>query len=386
MEKVVETTALSKGFRDFWGRTKVLALDKLELTIYRGEIFGLLGPNGSGKTTTLKLLLGLLFPTKGKIKILGRSPQDVANKKAIGFLPEESYLYPYQNAEESLFFYGRLFGLPRDICAKRVKDLLEMVGLTKARTRLLKEYSKGMARRIGIAQALIGDPDLIFLDEPTTGLDPIGTKEIKDLISHLKQCGKTIVLSSHLLADVEDICDRIAILYGGRLLAQGTVAELLTQANTTQIAVQNMKDTQRQELASWLKSKQINASIEQPREKLETFFLRVIQQARSQQVPTSGAEAGSLAASFFQPQPNIPTPNAIIQELLSPQTSNLPTAESTPPQDSLPHPVLQNLLPTTSENATATPPPANADSNKNNAPAQQHILKQLLSSQDSSKE
>ena len=184
-EKVIQIKNLSKNFKDFWGRTKAKALDKVNFSIFRGEIFGLLGPNGSGKTTSLKLLLGLLFPTYGSIRILGKSPRHVSNKKYIGFLPEETYLYPYQNAEEALFFYGRLFGYPKSTCKKRVDDLLNMVGLNKARKRPLKEYSKGMARRIGIAQALINDPEIIFLDEPTTGLDPIGTKEIKSLIMQL---------------------------------------------------------------------------------------------------------------------------------------------------------------------------------------------------------
>ena len=211
MQKIIETVNLCKEFRDFWGRVKAKALDNLNLEIQPGEIFGLLGPNGSGKSTTIKLLLGLLFPTKGVVRIFGASARHVRNKKRIGFLPEESYLYPYQNAEEALYFYGRLFGFSREVCKKRVDDLLDMVGLTKVRKRPIKEYSKGMARRIGIAQALINDPELIILDEPTTGLDPIGTREVKDIVLQLKEHGKTVLLCSHLLADVESICDKIAI-------------------------------------------------------------------------------------------------------------------------------------------------------------------------------
>ncbi len=325
MQELIETIALSKEFRDFWGRVKVKALDRLNLKVYRGEIFGLLGPNGSGKTTTIKLLLGLLFPTSGKIKILGKSPHNIENKKYIGFLPEETYLYPYQNAEESLFFYGRLFGLSQNLCRKRVQDLLEMVGLTKARSRPLKEYSKGMARRIGIAQALINDPELIFLDEPTTGLDPIGTKEIKDLIVHLKKCGKTIILCSHLLSDVEDICDRVAILYGGKVRCEGTISDLLTKHQTTQISLDGITEEKLQELSNWLQKQNIFATLERPKERLESFFLRVVQEARTQQIPTSGAEAGKIMTGLFSTQ-NLTnsknTTNDVINQLLHSESDN----------------------------------------------------------------
>jgi ABC-2 type transport system ATP-binding protein len=348
MHEMIETIDLSKDFRDFWGRIKAKALDKLNLKIYRGEIFGLLGPNGSGKTTTLKLLLGLLFPTSGKIKILGGSPRNVENKKYIGFLPEESYLYPYQNAEEALFFYGRLFGFSRATCNKRVDDLLEMVGLLKARKRPLKEYSKGMARRIGIAQALINDPELVFLDEPTTGLDPIGTREIKDLILQLKKHGKTVFLCSHLLADVEDICDRIAILYGGKIRCEGAVEELLSKESVTQLSFENIPEKSLHEILGWLDQKQIKASVGKPKERLESFFLRIIAEARTQQVVTSGAEAGKTLENFFSHAPVSPsTPqNKIIEQLLAtpkesevvPSTSEV---EAPTPQESI---VIQTLL------------------------------------------
>ena len=184
---VVETVQLTKLFRDFWMRPKVKALDRVEFQVFRGEIFGLLGPNGSGKSTLLKILLGLLFPTQGRAAVFGRDPRNLAIKDRIGFMPEESYLYRYLNAEETLDFYGRLFNLPAAERRHRVELLLEMVGLTHQRKRPIVEYSKGMARRIGLAQALINDPDLIFLDEPTTGLDPTGTREIKDLILELRR-------------------------------------------------------------------------------------------------------------------------------------------------------------------------------------------------------
>src|SRR5512134_2646500 len=202
---VVETRNLTKIYRDFWGRQKKVALRALNLKIYGGEIFGLLGPNGSGKTTTIKLLLGLLFPTEGDALVFGEPAAEVRKNERIGYLPEESYLYKFLNAEETLDFYGRLFSLPAKVRKERTAQLLDLVGISTARKRQVREYSKGMTRRIGLAQALINDPDLIILDEPTTGLDPIGCREMKDLIIALAQRGKTVILSSHLLADVEDV-------------------------------------------------------------------------------------------------------------------------------------------------------------------------------------
>src|SRR5437764_12960140 len=210
----VQCEHLTKVYKDFWGRDKVRALDDLNLTINRGEVFGLLGPNGSGKSTTIKLLLGLIFPTRGAASILGEKAGSTAINERIGFLPEESYLYRFLNGEETLRFYGRLFKMDRRTLNKRVPELLDIVGLdAKSRKRKLREYSKGMARRIGLAQALINNPDLILLDEPTTGLYPIGTRRMKDLILSLKQQGTTVLLCSHLLADVQDACDRILILF-----------------------------------------------------------------------------------------------------------------------------------------------------------------------------
>ena len=240
-ETVIETRALAKVYRDFWGRQKVRALKALDLEIKRGEIFGLLGPNGSGKTTTIKLLLGLLFPTDGQALVFGKDATDVSKNERIGYLPEESYLYRFLNAEETLDFYGRLFDIPHDVRQERISQLIEMVGLERARKRQLKEYSKGMTRRIGLAQALINEPELILLDEPTSGLDPIGTREMKDLILQLKDQGKTVVMCSHLLADVQDVCDRIAILHQGELKELGRVDALLTVADVTQIRAKRLQ-------------------------------------------------------------------------------------------------------------------------------------------------
>jgi ABC-2 type transport system ATP-binding protein len=198
----IETFSLTKIFSDWWGREKTCAVDNLNLKIQRNEVFGFLGPNGSGKTTTIKMLLGLLYPTKGRAVVLGGDSTDPKINRRIGFLPEESYLYRYLNARETLDFYGSLFGLPGKVRKIRIEALLEMVGLKAVANRPVGTYSKGMARRIGLAQALINDPDLLILDEPTTGLDPIGTRQIKDLIIELAKRGKTVLLSSHLLADV----------------------------------------------------------------------------------------------------------------------------------------------------------------------------------------
>ena len=224
---VIEIRNLSKIYRDFWGRKKVQAVKSLSMDVQKGEVFGLLGPNGSGKTTTMKMLLGLLFPTSGEMTILGKSASDVSKNEKIGYLPEESYLYRFLNADETLDFYGRLFNMSAADRIRRSDELIEMVGLGKARRRQLKEYSKGMTRRIGLAQALINDPELVLLDEPTSGLDPLGTREMKDLILRLKAQGKTVVMCSHQLADVQDVCDRIAVLFQGELKVLGRVDELL---------------------------------------------------------------------------------------------------------------------------------------------------------------
>src|SRR5262249_15687471 len=228
---VVETRNLTKVYRDFWGRRKKTALNALDVQIERGELFGLLGPNGSGKTTTIKLLLGLLFPTSGEALVFGEPAVGVAKNERIGYLPEESYLYRFLNAEETLDFYGRLFNMKPDVRNRRAKRLMEMVGLANDKKLILKEYSKGMRQRIGLAQALINDPELIILDEPTSGLDPLGTAWMKHLIIELREKGKTVLMCSHRLEDVQQICDRIAILNEGELQELGEVSQLLLDAN-----------------------------------------------------------------------------------------------------------------------------------------------------------
>jgi ABC-2 type transport system ATP-binding protein len=290
-ESAVHTEHLTKTYVDFWGRDKVRALDGLSLTIERGEVFGLLGPNGSGKSTTIKLLLGLIFPTRGRASVLGSPAGSTVINERIGFLPEESYLYRFLNGEETLHFYGRLFKIPRKELKRRVPQLLDTVGLDeKARKRKLREYSKGMARRIGLAQALINNPDLIMLDEPTTGLDPIGTREMKDLILSLKKQGKTVLLCSHLLADVQDVCDRITILFRGRMMELGYVRDLLQVKDVAQVQFRGMNDAQLGELKAFLaKMGAGDVEVTHPTTTLEDLFMRIVRE----NTPGSGAYTSS---------------------------------------------------------------------------------------------
>jgi ABC-2 type transport system ATP-binding protein len=281
-ETVLQTRALSKVYRDFWGRQKVRALKGLDLEVRRGEVFGLLGPNGSGKTTTIKLLLGLLFPTEGEALVFGKPASDVAKNERLGYLPEESYLYRFLTAEETLDFYGRLFDMSTEVREERIDSLIKLVGLDKARKRQLQEYSKGMTRRIGLAQALINDPELILLDEPTSGLDPIGTREMKDMILRLKDEGKTIVMCSHLLADVQDVCDRIAILHQGELKELGRVDELLTVADVTQIRAKNISVDCQNEIRNVIARHHGElVSLDNPTTTLEELFLEIVRDSEA---------------------------------------------------------------------------------------------------------
>src|SRR5437016_13390140 len=287
-DAAVHTEHLTKIYKDFWGRDKVRALDDLSLTINRGEVFGLLGPNGSGKSTTIKLLLGLIFASRGTATVLGRPAGDTTVNEKLGFLPEESYLYRFLNGEEILRFYGRLFKIDRQELNRRVPELLDIVGLdAKSRKRKLREYSKGMARRIGLAQAMINNPDLILLDEPSTGLDPIGTREMKDLILSLKEQGKTVLLCSHLLADVQDVCDRITILFRGKMQTLGDVKDLLQKKDVTQIQARGLNPQQVAEVQElMLRMGAGQVQITHPTTTLEDLFVRVVREN------TPGAEIG----------------------------------------------------------------------------------------------
>lgn len=298
---VVSSVGLVKEFRDFWNRPKSKAVNDLDFEVREGEVLGLLGPNGSGKSTTVKMLLGLLYPTGGRLTVFGKSPRDVDTKKLIGYLPEESYLYKYLTAYETLDFFASLFNLSAGERAKRCTQLLEMVGMSHAKNRPVGEFSKGMARRIGLAQAMVNDPSLLILDEPTSGLDPLGCREVKDLILMLKKRGKTVIVTSHLLSDVEDVCDRVIILYGGRIRAQGTLSELLTIQNTSTITTPELPPEVMEKVLSILRSS-LNGEefrISHPRMTLEEFFLDVVNRARQESVETFGARAGGHIAEYL---------------------------------------------------------------------------------------
>jgi len=296
---VVKTQSLTKVYRDFWGRKKKTALNALDLTIHKGEIFGLLGPNGSGKTTTIKLLLGLLFPTGGDAFVFGEPAAKVEKNERIGYLPEESYLYRFLNAEETLDFYGRLFNIDPDTRRKRAAELIDIVGLSADKKRILKEYSKGMRQRIGLAQALINDPELVILDEPTSGLDPLGTRWMKDLILDLRKKGKTVLMCSHRLDDVQDVCDRIAILYNGDLQTLGKVSTLLEDAVRLEVRASQVKESP--ELKADLEAvfKKHGGSLESvghPTTTLEELFLKIVEESKARPgrryLPPTEAVAG----------------------------------------------------------------------------------------------
>ena len=301
-ELVIDIRKLTKVYLDFWGRRKKEALRALNLQIYRGEVFGLLGPNGSGKTTTIKLLLGLLFPTDGEALVFGKPGLDVSKNERIGYLPEESYLYRFLTAEETLDFYGRLFNIPTDVRKRRADDLIVKVGLANDKKRTLREYSKGMRQRIGLAQALINDPELVILDEPTSGLDPIGTRWMKDLILELKSKGKTVLMCSHRLEDVQDVCDRIAILYEGELKKLGDVDKLLEVEEVVQVQARGLKMSEQlqREVEEMVKRHGgVVEKIDHPSTTLEELFLRIVAESRAhpgrRYLPPVEADAGKRA-------------------------------------------------------------------------------------------
>jgi ABC-2 type transport system ATP-binding protein len=375
MKYAIETFSLTKIFSDWWGRDKVYAVDDLNLQIRYNEVFGLLGPNGSGKTTTLKLLLGLLYPTKGKAIVLGGDGADPKINARIGFLPEESYLYRYLNARETLDFYGRLFGLPAKVREIRIEALLDMVGLKAVANRPVGTFSKGMARRIGLAQTLINDPELLVLDEPTTGLDPIGTRQIKDLILELAKRGKTILLCSHLLADVEDICDRIAILYGGKIQTEGEVKDLLQQTNKRQITTDAISDTAVEKIKQIVQDEHADCVVTSPMDKLETFFIKTVAAAQQQAPTTSGAVSATQIGGPLAPQT---PPGKILDKLVSARVSQgapqePPTTEQVSPADiseRVPKPEEQLLSKLTEPAKPARTKPAVRDRKVNTEPVE----------------
>jgi len=328
----VSVRGLTKVFKDFWNRPKARALDDVDFDVRRGEVFGLLGPNGSGKSTTVKLLLGLLYPTRGHIEVFGRSPRHVQTKSRIGYLPEESYLYRYLNSRETLDFFGNLFQLPKGERRDRAEQLLEMVGLSQTRTRAVGEFSKGMQRRIGLAQALINDPDLVILDEPTSGLDPIGCREMKDLILALARRGKTVILSSHLLSDVEDVCDRVLILYGGRVQAQGTLKELLVKPDTLRITTPVLPRPTLERVLEIIRRDVADGEVrvDNPTQNLESYFLEVVEKARRAAAQTSGAVAGARVAAYLRGEAETaPAADRVLERLTLPQAAPAAPAATT---------------------------------------------------------
>jgi ABC-2 type transport system ATP-binding protein len=327
-EVVVSVRGLTKVFKDFWNRPKARAVDGVDFEVRRGEIFGLLGPNGSGKSTTIKLLLGLLNPTKGHIEMFGHSPRHVQTKARIGYLPEESYLYRYLNSRETLDFFGNLFHLNKADRDSRAEQLLEMVGLGKTQTRAVGEFSKGMQRRIGLAQALINDPDLVILDEPTAGLDPIGCREVKDLIIALARRGKTVILSSHLLSDVEDVCDRVVIYYGGKIQAAGTLKDLLATPDTLRITTPVLsRETLEKVLATIRKDITTGeVRVDNPTQNLESYFLDVVAKAKLAAKETSGAQSGARVAEYLRAGgEEKPATEKVLEKLSLPQAAPTPT-------------------------------------------------------------
>jgi ABC-2 type transport system ATP-binding protein len=274
---VIETRGLRKTFRDFWRRPVVEAVQGLDFLVRRGEVFGLLGPNGSGKSTTIKMLLGLLHPTAGEVRVLGASPDDTRVKARIGYLPEVSHLHPFLTPRETLMYYASLFGMARGEAARRTEELLVMVDLAGAADRAVGRFSKGMARRVGLAQALVNAPELLILDEPTSGLDPIGCREVKDLVRLLAKTGVTVLMTSHLLADVEDVCDRVAILDRGVLRAEGKIAELLRKPDAVRFLIEGLGDEAAAALRDELEKRE-GCRVQQdfPAMSLEAFFLQVV--------------------------------------------------------------------------------------------------------------
>ena len=375
IEPVVRAVGLTKEFRDFWGRPKAKAVNSIDFEIYPGEVVGLLGPNGSGKSTTVKMLLGLLYPTGGRLSVYGRSPRDVGTKREIGYLPEESYLYKYLTAAETLDFFGSLFNLSAADRKERIDQLLEMVGMEHARRRRVGEFSKGMARRIGIAQAMINDPSFLILDEPTSGLDPLGCREVKDLILTLKRRGKTVLVTSHLLSDVEDVCDRVIILYGGKIRAQGELSDLLTVSEENRITTPALPPAAMEKLLALLRENLHGESfkVDHPRRTLEEFFLEVIAEARAESVETAGVAGGGKIAEYLSGDEK----SAMLATLLAePTAPAAPATRAEEPPTAKPEETPQvdeRLEKLTAEPRTAAPeaepekPAAKADLSQANA-------------------
>jgi ABC-2 type transport system ATP-binding protein len=276
-----ETMGLTKRYPLTWKRKVLVALDHLNLQVKPGEVFGLLGPNGSGKSTTIKLLLGLIIPSEGAARIFGMPPDSIEARRRVGFLPENPYFYGFLNGDETLRFYGKLCGVTGPTLDKRIEELIELVGLQNGRERPLRSYSKGMLQRIGLAQAMIHDPDLLFLDEPTAGVDPLGSAQIRDLILRLKKMGKTVIFSSHLLDQVQEVADRVAIFSLGKKVLEGSIDTLLTERQSTQINIPaDLSADQQQRLLAAIRQTGVSTEavrFTRPHLSLEQLYLRTVQ-------------------------------------------------------------------------------------------------------------
>jgi ABC-2 type transport system ATP-binding protein len=279
-----ETVGLTKRYPLAWKRRVLVALDHLDLQIRPGEAFGLLGPNGSGKSTTIKLLLGLISPSEGEARVFGLPPESLEARRRVGFLPENPYFYGFLTGDETLRFFGKLCGLSGKKLEARIEELIELVGLQNGRERPLRSYSKGMLQRIGLAQALIHDPDLLFLDEPTAGVDPQGSAQIRDLILRLKKLGKTVIFSSHLLEQVQEVADRVAIFSLGRKVLEGSLDDLLVEKQSTLVNLPgDLDEARREKLQQALTQAGFSGadvSFSRPRLSLEQLYLRTVKEDR----------------------------------------------------------------------------------------------------------
>lgn len=276
----IRLLGVTKHFPLHWRRGRVMAVANLDLEVRRGEVFGLLGPNGSGKSTTLKMILGLTPPSHGRVELFGEPPVRPETRRRLGFLPESPYFYRFLSGAETLRFFGRLCGVPRKLLDRRVDELISLVGLERGRDRPLATYSKGMLQRIGLAQALVHDPELVLLDEPTAGVDPMGARDIKDLIWRLKREGKTVLLSSHLLEQVEQVCDRVAILHIGRKIIEGPLDALLSAGDRATLDVTGYDASQIDTIRAAIESCGARlVGIDRPKLTLEEIFVREVRQA-----------------------------------------------------------------------------------------------------------
>ena len=300
-ENLIEGRKIGKVFKDFWGRTKVRALTDVDFRVRRGVVFGLLGPNGAGKSTLIKLILGHLYPTTGRLTVFGKHPTDVDSKRRLGYVPERAHLYKHLTPVETLRFFGQVLELSGPVIKSRTDQLLDMVGLNQARNRMVGEFSHGMGRRMGLAQALLNDPDLLLLDEPTAGLDPLGCRDVKDLIRTMVARGKTVLLTSHLLADVEDVCDELLIMYGGQVQAFGKSGDLLAQKDRLRIDLPAPDEAVLGKIKNVIGENFDEQEVEfgSPSQSLESYFLGVVRSA-SQTQETHGAQISKGVAGYLQ--------------------------------------------------------------------------------------